>query len=1192
MAHTTSTLKTCNVAARGDPPGKRRPRVAARASVSPEIVKYMNKTWISVMTAMSLLCASPAFAQNNEDFGKSAVARIMESKAKAPQKGDTRTLAAPKPATPFAYHEETPEDVDGLMARVEAQNGELVKEFEQLVEKDPLNPDAPKWLSQIAEFHWQMAHYAYLRERRAWMAKLDGCDDAETPCPPEPVADYSASIADYRRILSQYPTYAHMDEVLFRLGDGLIRNQQPKEGIGYLHRLTQSYPDYKDLDAAYLAIGEFYFSQKNTGTAQAAYQTILDKYPRSQYYQYAQYKLAWTYLNLGEEEDYRKSIGLFRNVVESIDTQYASAIDSNGQIDENKLKAGTVSFRNQALNDLSTTYAELPGGWKEARSYLQTKLPPDKARDKTEQLGQILDAQGKLEEEIELYTDLMRENPNHPHLLQWYTATIEAHKQANHLDEAESTTREAIRALLPDSPWYKANSETTAAAGARRFCAEQIYMLAIQDMSKVDQAPAAERDKLLADAEDLLRLELKHFDEGASSFDIHYSFAYVLDERSDASLAQIKKQYGKKLASDPSLASGILPKLEEAAQAYQTVIDWPEQADDERKEQIRVAANRQVFVYANILATSDPEWSIINSAKAQNFVEEKRDSEIREKTPLSAAEKGFVKSAEQYASRYPKDDETPAFLWRAAEIYRAHNDYDQAAQRFDSIVTDFPEHQYAAVSVGSMFELYNKARNYEKIEYWAKWLIERKNFKHYTTAELENTASFAVDKQAVALADADQIDDAVHTMMRIEQAFPKRTDLTTAARFKAAAFEEKRKGYAASIELLEPVTAIADTPQNLSLALYKTAVAQYRLAKYPQAAENFEKSFSHHAALFEQKPPAESAKPNSKASKKASAKNDKNAAKQHAASSVSQEDTNTESRIHLAQSVLYGAQLLRKLGHHDRCAQMLDKYIALNGTREFEIYQDGEKIETKPGDNRVPLLTQSAAISERASLAADKSPAEAASVLAAYFGSDLFKAEPETLQRQMRLQQAQYLIDARKQSDALAILNKLNADEDSWSRTELARHAYLNGRCAQLDFEDVVLEFPIRTLRKRIDEKAKKRQNAEKYYQKAIGYKNATISTAAAYELAQMALNFRDAFRNLPPPKELENDPAALDDYNVWVEDELIFPAEDAAASLLDVAQQITLQLQSYTTHARKSAQTLAELKPDMYPVKESSGDP
>ena len=97
------------------------------------------------------------------------------------------------------------------------------------------------------------------------------------------------------------------------------------------------------------------------------------------------------------------------------------------------------------------------------------------------------------------------------------------------------------------------------------------------------------------------------------------------------------------------------------------------------------------------------------------------------------------------------------------------------------------------------------------------------------------------------------------------------------------------------------------------------------------------------------------------------------------------------------------------------------------------------------------------------------------------------------------------------------------------------------------------------------------------------------MSTASAYELAQMALHFRDAFRNLPAPKELENDPEGLDEYTTWIEDELIFPAEDAAASLLDIAHQITLQLQSYTPQAFKSAQSLAELKPDLFPVSHAS---
>ena len=184
---------------------------------------------------------------------------------------------------------------------------------------------------------------------------------------------------------------------------------------------------------------------------------------------------------------------------------------------------------------------------------------------------------------------------------------------------------------------------------------------------------------------------------------------------------------------------------------------------------------------------------------------------------------------------------------------------------------------------------------------------------------------------------------------------------------------------------------------------------------------------------------------------------------------------------------------------------------------------------------------------------------------------------------------AQYAIDSRKLEEARKALGHLTPDESSWSRTEMARYSYLQGRASQIEFEDVELEFPIRTLRKRIEQKAKLRQAAEKQFQQAITYKNAQVSTASAYELAQMALHFRDAFKNLPAPKELENDPDGLEEYNIWIEDELIFPAEDAAASLLDVAHQITIQLESYTPQARKSAQSLAELVPNTYPVAKSS---
>ena len=1146
--------------------------------------------FLPILLAVSLsLVPVAAFAQNDtEDFGKSAVAQSLMKQAAKLEKVPARAIQAPKPAAPYAMQEEIPADVDALMARVESQNSALVREFELLLEKDPLNPDAPKWLAQIAEFHWQTAHYEYLRSRRAWLAALETCADDEGSCPSEPTANYQNAIQDYRRLLAKYPTYEKLDDVLFRLGDALIRNQQAKEGISYLHRLTQTYPDYKELDAAYLAMGEFYFSQKNTGTAQAAYQTIIDKYPQSSFFQYAQYKLAWTYLNLADEDAYRTAVDLFKQVVESIDSRYASAIGADGQIDENKLNVGEVSFRNQALNDLSTTFVELPGGWKEARAYLNAKLPPDKARDKIEQLGAILDAQGKFEEEIELYDGLLAENPTHPHVIDWHTARVEAFRQSNRLEEAEAATRAAIAATLPGTAWYQANEnhEKSAIERAKRFNTHQIFTLAIASMTQAEKASEpAERDAAWADAEQLLRTELAHYAQGDSAFDMHYSFAYVLDERSDAALHGLKKEYGKRLKTEPELAADVLVKLKEAAQAYQTIIDWTNDGNDaERHEQIRVAANRQVFVYANILATSDPEWSIINSAKATHFVEEKRGSEVREKEPLTEAEHGFVRSAEQFSTRYPKDDETPAFLWRAAEIYRTHHDYNQAAQRFDAIVTDFPDHQYAAVAVGSMFELYHKANNYEKIEFWAKWLIEKQNFKHYTAAELEDTASFAIDKQAVALADAQNMDAAVATIMRIESSFPHRKEHTTAARFKAAAFEESRESWRAAITLLEPLQEQANTPALCAHAAFKIGVNATKIARYRTSAEAFERAAQGYFTLAQalKTPKVEST---NKTKKKAKGKQE--------VKPVEIPKLPEQDRLEAAQAVFYGAQLFKALGEKSRAQAMLDQYLVQNTAEnpQFDLYRVAETIKTELLEEEkataVPMLTRLAAAIERAAL--DEEPSAAMDRLTALGADPAFTAATPALQRQILFTKVQYALDARQLEAAQKTMALLTPDETTWGRVELARHAYWMGRMAQIEFENVVLEFPIRTLRKRIEEKAKKRQAAEKHFQQAITYKNAQISTASAYELAQMALHFRDAFKALPPPKELENDPQGLDDYTVWVEDELIFPAEDAAASLLDVARQITIQLESYTSFAQKSAQTLAELKPDAYPVAKAS---
>ncbi len=1133
---------------------------------------------IALILAAALLVPGLVYA---EDFGKSAVAEALMTQARAGVKESARPaqrVTTKNDQTPYVMQETAPADVDFLMARVSEQNAAIVEEYRALLEKDPLNAQAPHWLGQIAEFHWQMAHYDYLRARRAWMAQMEACDIDAGNCPQEPQADYSAAIDDYRKILLQYPTYEKMDSVLFRLGDALIRNQQPKEGVGYLHRLTQTYPDFKELDAAYLAMGEFYFSQKNTGTAQAAYSKIVETWPNSSFYRYAQYKLAWTYLNLADEDSYRTAISLFKDVVESIDVVDG---EKDGQVDENRLNAGVVTFRNQALNDLSVTYAELPDGWKEARDYLKSKLPPDKARTKLKQLANILDDQAKYEESIELYEELLADLPNAPDVPELMARQVEAYSASNRMVEADRTTEKLVAVLLPNEAWMRANAgDVSLCERISKDNANRIYQLAMKEL--VAGSEAKEKGSELAAysrAENWLAMYLSNYPQGSRAFEVTFSHAFVMDEQSDFALSELRSKAKKDQFAEQSRA--LLPKLEAAAAEYQKIIDWPHVKDQDQTDQIKISANRQVFVYANILATEDPSWSVVNSAKTQSFVEEKRDSKALEAVALSAPETAFVKSAEQYASRYPDDEETPAFLWRAAEIYRTKYHYNQAAERFDAIITHFPSHQYAAVSVGSMFELYNKAQNYEKIEYWAAWLIDKKNFRHYTKAELESAAAYAIDAQATSKAEVGQFEAAGTTVLRIASTYPERNDLVIPANIKAIHYAEASQNYVLAVDRAKALLSREDlTTETRAAVSFIYGENSVKRAQFAEAAEAFEVCSTSWFDKVEKQPE----------SKTAVSKSVKNNKKTKAPSSISTSaspNLSAESRLEAARSVLFGAQIFKSLGEGARGAELLDKYIASNADGAFDLYREGDgfvvltKAEAAQKEGLTLLLDNNRATIAAASFEA---PDAARQRLETALGAHTdVKTDEDARQIAFALYELAIEQDWPEVSEKMSKL--FSGSESGLSAYDQAHAAYLDGRRLQRDFERVKLEFPVRTLKKRIEEKAKIRQNAEKSYRAAIAFRNPHIATAAAYQLAQMALSFRDAFRALPMPEELANNPDAQDEYTMWLEDELIYPAEDAASQMLTRAQELSLQLGAHSPFALKTAQTLSTLQPDLYPV-------
>lgn len=1213
--------------------------------------KTMTKRWaqwVSVVTVAIVtvtLFSGEALAKKRkgEDLGKGDVQNVIkdvdakdvterseeEKKAAAEaRKKEIEELGA-QPAEMQAAEVDTPEvdpaKVDELLKEIESKNKELIAKFEALLQKSPNNAKAADWMFQIAELKWEVAQYRQLRDMREWGAQLDALEATGTPSedwPQAPKPDFGEALEVYKKIVASHGTYERLDEVLFKLGDGLVRAGDDKEGVGYLHRITQAYPDSKYLDRVYLSLGEYYFNNRNVGTAQAAYEKIVLEHPQSKVFNYAQYKLGWTYFNTGDDEGFRKAITTFKKVVDTLDAQFPEALMDDGTIDMSKLPQGQVSFRNQAINDLIVAYAEVEGGWLEARDYFKTKMSPEGEyfRKKMEMFAELMGNKGQFQERVDIYRWLIDKDAKHPRIATYAERIIDSHFSDNQKEKIEVVTREFIDYFDPNGGWAIANKDANPREydQARVFAEDKLYSLAanylLEANKAIDRNDEAEATKYFQQARTDHEAFLSRYPDSQYAYDMNFYYAYILDENSDRGMGKLRAELGKKPEQFRAVAQErVLPDLKAAAQQYQKVIDLRELAPEDGEDHTRVAANRQVFVYANILATVDPEWSLEASGDAKNFQVEEKDSESKQAEPLKEQETDFVKSAEQYSSLFPTHEDTPGFLWRAAEIYRSRYHYNEAAERFDELVSNFPQHEYAGQAVGSMFALYNKAENWPKIEYWAEWLIEKQNFKVYAKVELEDAVGYSIGNQSKDLYDAKDYRAAAEKLYTLKSRFPERESLVAPAILQTANIYRDGKLLPEAIKKYEEYRAVFPMRAEAPWATFQAALLYNEKTDFEKAAELFE-GLPAEVAKVEGLLSGAAATAEADAGKKKGkkGKDDKKAAEaDKAAEAAAGGDADVDYRkANLTNQyvALFNAVQIREgLQDWDKAIANAQRYLELNVDGKGDVYEHPEAGYLRPHANEADkaklaeakLIVNSEGtiyhLAEIYQMAGR--PTEAIAQYQTYL-SRFTENKPVVIKAHLEI--AKLLGEAqpkgwmKEQDKQFGQIEKhvaaLTGDDATRSKTLLAEMKFIQGDRKFEEFKAVKLEFPVSKLRKLVPEKAKLRADAEAVYKQVIDMKVARWSSAAAYRIGEMSLDFRDNFKALPVPPELDPDSDEYFEYIGWIEDELIYPAEDAAAAGFLFAVDLAHQLKVYNEWSRKSAEGLATLRADEYPVTGEKG--
>lgn len=723
--------------------------------------------------------------------------------------------------------ERTPEELERLKRQLESRYETQIARFRQLIESQPYDAGRPNWMFQKAELLWELRNMEYIRAR----SEFNSCMDAvyqgtidESACP-EPMPQYDEPQRLYEAVLQEFPDYQRLDEVLFRLGSGLLEAGEGAQAVTYLQRLVNNYSNSRYLPDANLALGEFFFDEQMTGIAKDYYEAVL-AYENYRNHTYAVYKLGWTHFNMGE---HRESADRFKQVIEGSDTAAWSFLE------------------NQAANDLMLALAELDDGWIEARDYFTELRGIEFAYTQLDRMAGYLEIQGQIAQAVAVYDWFMGERPNHRNVPDWMDAIARSLRETN-FEEYERRVNEYVNYLHPDSTWRQHNSgEERAINNANVFVEANLARLSnhhhrrAQNLNnQATRERGSQREQTEADAREGYAVAANYYQQFIDWFPDHpssFDMTFFLGE----------------------IYLFALEDHARAAQQYQNVVDLynagntPAGADeDEIRTLVRDAARNIVTAYNELVRLNHPESVLVDMAERAGEDPELTVQSIDamrgedgetppiERQDLLEWELGFVVASDQFSNMFPDDNDTPTIDYVSAEIYRSRGHYDNCIPRYESIIRNAPQHRYASFAGNSLLEANYRLRRWDDVERWARHLLENRIFDVTPRDSLQSAIAFAINERAIEYMDDERFDEAATDLLRLAGEFPD-SDLAPGALFNAAAIFERGDQVNRSVEIYKQV--VADYPQSPQApeSLYVLGLIHEARADFAAAAGFFER---------------------------------------------------------------------------------------------------------------------------------------------------------------------------------------------------------------------------------------------------------------------------------------------------------------------------------------------------------------
>ncbi len=688
-----------------------------------------------------------------------------------------------------------------IKAQKKLRNDAMVLLRKFVAESPEDSDELPEALMRLGELEWEDSRDKFLAAFNAWEKKPQD-QRGEPPSP-----DYATPRGRFLRVLRNFKTFRSYDLALYV--DGFLANEEGKfeEALGRFNKILEWFPKSRFVPDAHMVRAEFEFTKDapNYQTALQEYEEVL-KYKDSGLYDIALFKSAWCLWRLGQTDiAAQRFLAVFKDSAEA-----GQGERSREEIDE---------LQREALKNLVAVFVEDEKNRAEDMHKFLVRAGGDKFAGRiVRALADALYEQAHYERGIEAYKLLLRLEPMDPEAYKHALAVAQGHSTMEGWKKLKDEYRVVIAEYVPPAPprkgkkpkragaWTRAQNPTTLTASTRAVKAQlKDDAVGLHAKAQADKTSKGQFEG----AAGLYEVYLERFGRERDSYELHYNVAEIYlyqlgkeDKAADSYLAAVRLNPKGKLSRD---------------------------------------------ALYNALAA-------LERARAREFEARRAEGKKQEESPL---DKQLTEAMELYVTTYPNDPAVPELLFRQGKLYYDYEVYDPAVRQWGLLLEKYPSSSFAAGAGELILDSFNKSRDYENIETWARRLKTAPSFmKPEQQARLNTLIIQAVFKQGEQHADAGRHDKAAQAYLRAATEFPKERRAAQAA---VNAQVSARR--AADLVTLKAAAAILianhkDKPEAAQ-GLWIAATTHQEIGLFSDAAEyhdvivdNFPKYEHHKDAAF------------------------------------------------------------------------------------------------------------------------------------------------------------------------------------------------------------------------------------------------------------------------------------------------------------------------------------------------------